>query len=283
MSYQAEIYNLMIASPGDVDNERRIVREIVYEWNVIHSMRRKIILLPIGWETHSFPAMGDRPQKIINSQLLKHCDLLVGIFWTRIGTSTGLYPSGTVEEIEEHIKAGKPAMLYFSNKPAYPDSINQKQYEKLIVFKKSCQDRGLYETYDSISEFKEKFFRQLQLKLNESDFLGILSNIKDDEHKIEYENNNSIINKLSKEAKILLSESSNDTNGTILFLRVLDGCELQTNGKNFITGKDHREVARWKSALNQLISEEIVIERGYKGEIFELTSKGYRLADLIDT
>ena len=283
MSYQAEIYNVMIASPGDVDNERRIVRGIVYEWNVIHSMRRKIILLPIGWETHSFPAMGARPQKIINSQILKNCDLLVGIFWTRIGTETGLYPSGTVEEIEEHIKAGKPAMLYFSNKPAHPDSINPQQYDKLIVFKKSCQARGLYETYDSISEFKEKFFRQLQLKLNEPEFLSSLSLTQDDKNKIEYDNNNSIVPKLSKEAKILLSEASNDTNGTILFLRFLGGCELQTNGKNFITNKEHREIAKWESALNQLVSEEIVVERGYKGEVFELTSKGYHLADLIDT
>ena len=150
MSYQAEIYNVMIASPGDVDNERRIVKEIVYEWNAIHSMRRKIILLPVGWETHSFPAMGDKPQEIINSQVLKNCDLLVGIFWTRIGTETGAYPSGTVEEIEEHIKAGKPVMLYFSNKPAHPDSINSLQYEKLISFKESCRERGLYEKYDSI-------------------------------------------------------------------------------------------------------------------------------------
>lgn len=278
MSYQAEIYNVMIASPSDVDNERRIVREIVYEWNTIHSIRRKIILLPIGWETHSFPAMGGRPQEIINSQLLKNCDLLVGIFWTRIGTETEQYPSGTVEEIEQHIKAGKPAMLYFSNKPVHPDSINSEQYEKLIAFKKSCQERGLYETYDSISKFKEKIFRQLQLKLNEPEFLHDLSLKQDDN-----ENKISIVSNLSEEAKILLKEASNDNNGTILFLRLLGGCELQTNGKNFITSKEHRVIAKWEYALNQLVSEEIVIERGYKGEIFELTSKGYYLADLIDT
>lgn len=281
MSYQAEIYNVMIASPGDVDNERRIVREIVYEWNAIHSISRKIILLPIGWETHSFPAMGGRPQEIINSQLLKNCDLLVGIFWTRIGTETGQYPSGTVEEIEEHIKAEKPVMLYFSNKPVHPDSINSQQYKKLIAFKKSCQERGLYETYDSISKFKERFFRQLQLKLNEPEFLHDLSLKQDDNDDID--NKISIVSNLSEEAKVLLKEASNDNNGTILFLRFLGGCELQTNGKNCITSKEHRVIAKWEYALNQLVSEEIVIERGYKGEIFELTSKGYYLADLIDT
>ena len=283
MSYQAEIINVMIASPGDVENERRIVKEIVYEWNAIHSLRRKIILLPVGWETHSFPVMGDRPQKIINSQVLKNCDLLVGIFWTRIGTETGSYPSGTVEEIEEHIKADKPVMLYFSNQPAHPDSINSLQYEKLIAFKESCRKNGLYETYDSISEFKEKFFRQLQLKLNESEFFKNLSLIHNDTGEIDYNDINQVVPDLSGEARLLLKEASKDKNGTILFLRVLGGCALQTNGKDFIASSDHREIAKWESALYQLVSEEFVVERGYKGEIFELTSKGYQFADLINT
>jgi hypothetical protein len=32
--------------------------------------------------------MGDEPQKIINKRILKDADLLVGIFWTRLGTPT---------------------------------------------------------------------------------------------------------------------------------------------------------------------------------------------------
>lgn len=35
------------------------------------------------------------------------------------------------------------------------------------TFKESCQSRGLYQPYDSHSDFKEKFYRHLQLKLNE--------------------------------------------------------------------------------------------------------------------
>jgi hypothetical protein len=50
---------------------------------------------------------------VINRQVLADCDLLVAIFWTRIGSPTGSALSGTVEEIEKHLKAEKPAMLYF--------------------------------------------------------------------------------------------------------------------------------------------------------------------------
>ena len=61
------------------------------------------MLEPVGWETHSVPELGDRPQAIINRQILRESDLLIAVFWTRIGTATGAHPSGTVEEIEEHL------------------------------------------------------------------------------------------------------------------------------------------------------------------------------------
>src|SRR3990170_3892303 len=103
MVYNAIVCKVMIASPSDVVSERNIVREVLYEWNTVNADTRKIVLLPVGWETDTSPTMGERPQSIINKQVLRNCDLLVGVFWTRIGTSTGEHVSGTVEEIEEHI------------------------------------------------------------------------------------------------------------------------------------------------------------------------------------
>jgi hypothetical protein len=135
MSYDATVFKVMIASPGDVGVEKNIIREVIHEWNAINSDTRHIVLLPVSWDTHSAPAMGDRPQEIINKQVLKGCDLLVGVFWTRIGTPTGKNPSGTVEEITEHIKNGKPAMIYFSVAPVVPDSIDADQYAKLNEFR----------------------------------------------------------------------------------------------------------------------------------------------------
>ena len=161
MPYQATVHKVMIASPSDVAQERRVIREVIHEWNSIHAEDRGIVLMPIGWETHSSPSMGERAQEIINAQLLRDCDLLVAAFWTRLGSPTGKAPSGTVEEIEEHIAEGKPAMIYFSSAPAHPDSVDNEQYRALREFKAECRRRGLVEEYESISEFREKFARQL--------------------------------------------------------------------------------------------------------------------------
>lgn len=267
----------MIASPGDVASERTIIRDVIYEWNAVHSQRRNIVLLPIGWETHSSPEMGQSPQEIINNQVLERCDLLVGVFWTRIGTPTSEYVSGTVEEIEKHMSLGRPTMLYFSSQPAALDDVDNEQYSQLKYFKKACQSRGLYESYDNHSGFRDKFYRQLQLKLNEHPLFQI-EGLKQENQIVEPSTR---LPDISGEARILLKEASQDVNGTIMHLRHLGGTNIQTNGKNFIESNERREVARWEAAIDELCTSDLLIERGHKGEIYEISNLGYQVADMI--
>lgn len=275
MSYNAKVFNVMIASPGDVASERAIIRDVIYEWNAVHSIARNIVLLPIGWESHSSPEMGVSAQTIINNQVLDKCDLLVGVFWTRIGTATSEYSSGTVEEIEKHIQTGKPAMLYFSSQPVAMDSVDLEQVQNLKLFKQSCQSNGLYESYDSHADFKQKFYRHLQLKVNENKlFCDTVLDSEIVESKVN-------IPSLTTESRILLKEASADSHGTIMHLRHLGGTDIQTNDKNFIQTKERREVARWESAIDELVYNELLIARGNKGEMFEVTNLGYQIADMI--
>lgn len=277
MSYIAKVFNVMIASPGDVASERSIVRDVVYEWNAVHSNARKIVLLPIGWESHSSPEMGASAQAIINNQVLEKCDLLVGVFWTRIGTATDAYVSGTVEEIRHHIDAGKPAMLYFSSQPVALDTVDLEQVAKLKAFKESCQGSGLFESYDSHADFKTKFYRHLQLKLNEHPLFTSESSGTEDL----VEESKTKLPRLSPEARILLKEASMDGHGSILYVRYMGGTNIQANGKNVIPSSERREVAKWEQALKELIDLQLVIERGHKGEFFEITNLGYQIAEMI--
>jgi hypothetical protein len=114
MPYTATVLPVMIASPGDVREYRTVARDVISEWNHIHSETHKTVMLPVGWDTHSSPELGASPQDLINDRVLEDCDLLIGIFWTRLGSPTTRAPSGTVEEIQRHVRAGKPAMVYFS-------------------------------------------------------------------------------------------------------------------------------------------------------------------------
>jgi len=74
MSFQANVLQVMIASPGDVAEERKAVAEEIHRWNDANAFARKLVLLPVRWETHSTPQLGDHPQTIINRQLLDEAD-----------------------------------------------------------------------------------------------------------------------------------------------------------------------------------------------------------------
>lgn len=167
MTYNAITYKILIASPNDVTRERKAIPEAINFWNSLNSEQLKVSLLPVMWETHSTPEMGSRPQEIINRQLVDTCDILIGAFWTRIGTSTGEAESGTVEEIEKFIDAGKPVILYFSSIPVVPENIDQEQYKRLKNFKAKCMKNGLVKDYSSITELREKIITHLTFKIRE--------------------------------------------------------------------------------------------------------------------
>ena len=280
MSYGAIVYKVIIASPSDVAAERNIIREVLSEWNTVNSDMRKIVLLPVAWETHTSPEMGDKPQSIINKQILQDCDLLVGVFWTRIGTATDTYASGTVEEIEEHLKAGKPIMLYFSNVPVRLDSVDNEQYTALKTFEESCKTRGILESYIDLNDFRNKFYRQLQLKINQEDYFKEELPTPDNLFVSEMQIPN--IPNISREAQVLLKEASQDPHGILMHLATLGGVRIQTNKKSFGGAGDARNRAIWESALEELENESLIKAKGYKREVFEITRRGYEIAELLN-
>jgi len=55
MPYNARVFQILIASPGDVEQEREVVTEIIHEWNNLNAREKSLVLLPLRWETHSSP------------------------------------------------------------------------------------------------------------------------------------------------------------------------------------------------------------------------------------
>ena len=166
MTYAATVYRVLIASPSDVQTEREIIPQIIHEWNIQNSYDQGVVLLPVMWETHSVPEMGDRPQAIINKHLVNDCDFLIGMFWTKLGSDTGVAPSGTVEEIGELMSNGRPVLLYFSKQSVPQDKINPDQWNKLMDYKKECYKKGIVFDYADIEDLRKLLLRHLTLSMN---------------------------------------------------------------------------------------------------------------------
>lgn len=260
----------MIASPGDVADERAIIQNAIYQWNATHATDRKVVLLPVAWETHSSPQMGDRPQAIINKQILFDCDILVAAFWTRIGSRTGAAQSGTVEEIQEHLAAGKEALIYFSNAPVRLDSVDSAQYEALRAFKQTCRTDGLVADYETLSEFTEKVTRNLAQTVIRLTETGGIPPTKEP----------TLPARLSSEAETLLAAAV-EGDGSIMCVGTLEGLLLQVADKNYTEGANPREEAPWRAAVASLQQNGYIEDRTGMGQVFFLTHDGYQLAEAI--
>jgi nucleoside 2-deoxyribosyltransferase len=156
MPFNAQVVRVLIASPGDTASPRQVLKDTIEEWNSLHAEAAHVIALPVMWERDATPAMGERPQGILNRQLVDACDVLIGVFWTRLGTPTSEAESGTVEEIERFIRAKKPVILYFSSELVVPQSIDQEQYARLNSFREQMKERGLFDTFETADELRWK-------------------------------------------------------------------------------------------------------------------------------
>jgi hypothetical protein len=165
MSFKSETYLVMIASPSDLAEERQAATDAINDWNAQHAVAESAVLLPVKWETHAMPQSGVRPQDAINRQLVRKCDILVGMFWTKIGTSTGVAESGTVEEIDQFVEKGKPTMLYFSSRPIDPNKIDLKQYKKLRQFKSATYKKALTGNFNRVDELRQNLLRDLMTQV----------------------------------------------------------------------------------------------------------------------
>lgn len=84
---------------------------------------------------------------------------------------------------------------------------------------------------------------------------------------------------LSAKARTLLEGAAADPQGLVLYEKYGAGVDLHTNGVSLLTDKrDHRAVAAWEAALQELMDAGLLVARGERGEVYEITQKGYEAA-----
>ncbi len=269
MSFVANVFTVLIASPGDVAKERVIAVEEIHRWNAANGRVRQLVLSPMRWETHSSPRMGAHPQTVLNDQVLAYADIVVGIFGTRIGTATPDYISGSVEEINRHVKAGKLAMVYFSRVPVDPTMIDAEQLKALQAFKAECRTRGLYYEFETEEQFSRDFGHHLTLELNKPEYTSI-------EHPPGFTQGEPALPSLSDVERELLAAFRADPNGIALHVTTFQGFSVNTNGVSFGDGTP-RTTAALKHGLHRLRALGYISPAGK--DIDQMTADGYARAD----
>jgi hypothetical protein len=166
MSFEALALTVLIASPGDTSDARDAVESAIGSWNRDRARSRKVVLLPVRWETDAVPAMGADPQSIINRQLVDSSDIVVALFHSRLGAPTSRAPSGTAEEIERAKGRGAPVHVFFSEMPI-PRSVDPDELKRLNEFRTQLQSEGLLGSYASLEDLTAKIRTALEHDLEQ--------------------------------------------------------------------------------------------------------------------
>lgn len=154
MPREISAITVLIASPSDTSDARKVVRDQVFQWSINAGLRRGVVALPWLFEQNAIPMAGGRPQALINEQAVDDADVVVAFFNSRLGTNTGIDISGTVEEIRAAQERDRPVHVYFSEEPR-PRNIDFDQAAALERFRAEIQEAsiltGSYRSADDLA------------------------------------------------------------------------------------------------------------------------------------
>lgn len=156
-------YDLLVSCPSDVTEYVDMLEKEVLHFNNLYGRTNNIVVRTRHWSKDSYSEFGNLPQEILNRQIVDSSDLALGLFWTRFGTPTENYGSGTEEEIERMLAMGKQVFLYFLDKPVCPSKINQKQYKKIETFMNKHKNEGIFFSVPDEKTLVNKFRENLEL------------------------------------------------------------------------------------------------------------------------
>ncbi|MXM63283.1 hypothetical protein GR925_07420 [Streptomyces sp. HUCO-GS316] len=165
---------VILIAPDDVESELEALRAVIEQANQLRPRERLTVW---NWRTDATPGMHlDGPQGLTDQQMrISEADLVIAVFWSRLGTPVGDAESGTAHELDlawrSWMATGKPTVwIYFSKsnipQPAYKDP---EQFPQLDSFKKALPKEQTFSEFESVEELQRDFTKHLGIWLHEND------------------------------------------------------------------------------------------------------------------
>lgn len=163
MPSKITVYDLLISCPSDVSEYVDMLEKEIIHFNNFYGRSNNVIVRTRHWSKDSYSEFGNHPQKLLNKQIVDSSDMALGVFWTRFGTPTESYGSGTEEEIERMLSMGKQVFLYFLDKPVHLSKFDPEQYKKIQAFMDAHKNEGIFFNVPDERALVTKFRENLEL------------------------------------------------------------------------------------------------------------------------
>lgn len=152
MPFRATAYRLLFSAPGDVsDEDIAAATRAVERWNALYGVGSAAVVIPTTWIDHSAARFGDRPQSVLNEQLVDTSDIVIAIFWNRLGSPTGEAESGTIEEVARAHSRGAYVGILRCERPVKQDEVDPEQLTRLREYFDTIRGEALYLGYDDVA------------------------------------------------------------------------------------------------------------------------------------
>ena len=207
-----EKIHIVLASPSDLTEERKMIQDLISDLNPLY-MKKDICVDLRMWENSVAGMNADGPQGLIDLDLeIPKADIFICLYWKKIGTIIEKENvAGTEHELnvalESYRKNRKPDIKTFFKKKELDSSTDD--YKKIKEISNKLRDKGLYDTFMSLEELKNKINRVIQKEVMER--LSKTSVVVPEIHKyIEISNTENFIASLCSNNKLVLNKGYYD-------------------------------------------------------------------------
>jgi methyl-accepting chemotaxis protein len=149
MPRQTTTVSVFLASPADVQPEREIISAQIDRWNRVRGRDASVYFDLIRWETAVSAGFGSDGQQVVNEQVGLDYDVLIALFWSRIGTQTPRSASGSVEEYErafQRRQGGENVEIsfFFKDAPVSLSALDPDQITRLRHLQNQVAEQGAF-------------------------------------------------------------------------------------------------------------------------------------------
>ena len=245
-----------------------IAREVIYDWNGCHALAEKKALLPLS-------AQSSCPNA---HQTDSASDLLVAFFCTSQGTPSDAAARSTDEEVERQLKAGRPALIYFSEGRVDLARAKASEIEGLEQFKKRYPSEAVIDSFGDEKEFRSKFTQELEEIIRRHPHFQVVPESKSAPVIAEA---HPPAPAYSKSAQALLMNACDDPEAYLARMKDSRGVKIQVNGRQFVEAGNAESAAQWDGAFEELLQGGLIHDVGCNGQLFQISGDGFKFLETL--
>jgi tetratricopeptide (TPR) repeat protein len=164
---------VVLIAPDDVEDELDVIRAVIGQANQFRDEH----LTAWNWRTDSTPGLHRAgAQGLTDEQMnISDADLVIAVFWSRLGTPVLNDTSGTAHELGIAWQAwkttGRPAVwIYFCSRDVPQSALDDPdQFPALRRFRKSLPHEQKYSEFRTLEELQRDFAKHLRIWLKQND------------------------------------------------------------------------------------------------------------------